>query len=204
MFNPAPLGSNVSTGAADWIALLAEKQGFVPDTRYGARGELPQQPDSTPAADGPDELASAFAKGREQGLAEAAAAESQAAVERRRLGSGLRRMDEEMIEHLGRELTETIAVLCEATLAPLALDRTLLAVRCEKAAALLGAHSAGQVLYLNSEDISQLDNEFAANWDIKPDPALERGALRIESADGGISDGPAQWRATLAEGLGLC
>ncbi len=183
--------------------MIGEQQGFIPDHRYAARGELPLEPQA-PAADGPDELAIAFENGREQGLADAAAAAGQSAVERRRLGSGLRRMDEEMIERLGREMTETIAVLCEATLAPLALDRALLAKRCEKAAALLGARAAGQVLYLHPQDITELEEGFAANWDIKPDPELERGALRIETADGGISDGPAQWRASLAEGLGLC
>ncbi len=204
MYNPTQLDSDGSSGVTGWIALLGDKQGFVADTRYLARGQPPQEPLIKAEADGPDEQAIAFAKGREQGLAEAAAAAGQAAVERRRLGSGLRRMDEEMTEQLGRELTETIAALCEATLAPLALDRTLLAGRCEKAAALLGARSAGQVLYLHPQDIPELDDDFTAHWDIKPDPALERGALRIESADGGICDGPAQWRATLAEGLGLC
>lgn len=203
MFDPARLGSDASAGAASWIAMIGEQQGFIPDQRYAARGELPQEP-LAPAADGPDELAIAFESGREQGIADAAAAAGQSAVERRRLGSGLRRMDEEMIERLGREMTETIAVLCEATLAPLALDRALLAQRCEKAAALLGARAAGQVLYLHPQDITELEEGFTANWDIKPDPELERGALRIETADGGISDGPAQWRATLAEGLGLC
>ncbi len=184
--------------------MIGQQQGFAPDPRYAARGELPQEPLAPPASGGPDELAIAFQKGREQGLADAAAAAGQAAVERRRLGSALRRMDEDMIERLGREMTETIAVLCEETLAPLALDRALLAQRCGKAAALLGARTAGQVLYLHPQDIAELGEEIAANWDIQPDPALERGGLRIESTDGGISDGPAQWRAALAEGLGLC
>lgn len=204
MFDPAQLGSDASAGAASWIAMIGQQQGFTPDPRYAARAELPQEPPAPPAVDRLDELAVAFENGREQGLADAAAAAGQSAVERRRLGSGLRRMDEDIIERLGREMTETIALLCEATLAPLALDRALLAQRCEKAAALLGARAAGQVLYLHPQDITELDDGFAANWDIKPDPALERGALRIETADGGICDGPAQWRATLAEGLGLC
>lgn len=204
MFDPARLGSDASAGSTSWIAMIGQQQDFIPDPRYAARGESPQEPLVPPAADRPDELAAAFERGREQGLADAAAAAGQSAVERRRLGSGLRRMDEEMIERLGREMTETIALLCEATLAPLALDRALLAQRCEKASALLGARTAGQVLYLHPQDITELDEGFAANWDIIPDPALERGALRIETSDGGISDGPAQWRATLAEALGLC
>lgn len=203
MFEPAQLVSDGTAGSANWIAMIGQQQGFIPDPRYTAAGKLPQEPSATLAADGPDELATAFANGREQGLADAAAAAGQSAVERRRMGSALRQMDEEMIERLGREMTETIALLCEATLAPLALDRALLAQRCEKAAALLGARASGQVLYLHPQDITELDQGFAANWDIKPDPALERGALRIETADGGISDGPAQWRATVAEGLGL-
>jgi flagellar assembly protein FliH len=33
---------------------------------------------------------------------------------------------------------------------------------------------------------------------------LERGALRVEAANGGVEDGPAQWRQAIAEALALC
>ena len=40
--------------------------------------------------------------------------------------------------------------------------------------------------------------------DVLPDPALERGALRVETQNGGVEDGPAHWRAAIAEALASC
>ena len=34
-----------------------------------------------------------------------------------------------------------------------------------------------------------------------PDPALERGALGSRAPNGGVEDGPAQWRRAIAEAL---
>ena len=43
-----------------------------------------------------------------------------------------------------------------------------------------------------------------ADWTFTPDPALDRGALRIENGDGGVEDGPEQWRLAVLEALRLC
>ena len=43
-----------------------------------------------------------------------------------------------------------------------------------------------------------------ADWQVVPDPALARGALRVEAANGGVEDGPAQWRAAITEAFEQC
>jgi flagellar assembly protein FliH len=40
--------------------------------------------------------------------------------------------------------------------------------------------------------------------EVLPDPALERGALRIETQAGGVEDGPAHWHRAIAEALAQC
>ena len=204
MFKPAFRGDDDASAPAGWIALLGSASGFVADPFYSPRDAAPEAPLPPFADDAPDEQALAYAEGLAQGRADAAVAAAELVAERRRLGSALRKLDEDMTDQLARELAGTVALLCEATLAPLALDHTLLAQRCTKAAAMLGARNADMAIYLHPMDIPELDPDFAANWDIRPDPLLDRGALRVESADGGVSDGPAQWRDALAEALGLC
>lgn len=205
MFEPAPFAVGVATSLGnervpDWIAALSTKTGFVADSRYHA-SEMETDAETVIPDDG---LADAFERGRAQGLAEAAEASNRESTERRKLGSALRKLDGEMVERLSVEMSETIAVLCEATLAPLTLDTGLLQTRCANAARLLGERQADRVLHLCPQDTTALDADFATQWVILPDTTLEPGSLRIEQAGGGISDGPAQWRAQLQQALGLC
>lgn len=202
MFEPASIAS-ISRDAPAWMAALGGRAGFTPDNRYDLSASQ-QAVDPEHATDARhSKIAEAFEDGRLQGLADAGQLAGKETAERRKLGSSLRRMDEEMTQALGGHLSEAIVALCEATLAPLALDRDLLATRCQKAARLLGDTHNDSVLRLNPDDIAALDGEFLQSWNISPDPDLPQGALRIESAGGGISDGPDQWRAALRETLGL-
>ncbi len=203
MFEPSPPGTTGNAVVPDWITALGAESGFLPDDRYNPAAAVDQPTPPQPDAELETEIAKAFTEGRQQGLAEAVQQANKQSSERRKLGSRLRRLDEEMVEQLGRQLSETIVVLCEATLAPLALDRDLLAQRCTKAAQLLGESGSERVLRLSPDDVAALDKEFRESWNISPDPELLRGSLRIEGLEGGISDGPVQWRAALVETLGL-
>ena len=45
---------------------------------------------------------------------------------------------------------------------------------------------------------------FPEGLAVEPDPALERGSLRFETASGGVEDGPAHWRRAIAEAIAGC
>jgi len=60
------------------------------------------------------------------------------------------------------------------------------------------------VLRLHPDDLALIVARLPAGLPVEPDPALERGALRLEGSAGGVEDGPAQWRRALAEALGPC
>jgi flagellar assembly protein FliH len=61
-----------------------------------------------------------------------------------------------------------------------------------------------KVLRLNPEDHALVANQLPEMLDVQDDPALERGALRIETQAGGVEDGPAHWRRAIAEALAQC
>jgi len=60
------------------------------------------------------------------------------------------------------------------------------------------------LLRLHPDDITLLGAQLPEGLDVLADPALERGALRIESANGGVEDGPAHWRRAITEALAQC
>lgn len=178
--------------------------GFTPDPRFAALypdAPAQGQTHSPPA----DPLALARAEGFAEGHAAAAAeAQAQAASAREagnRLTLAFVRLDAELAEQLRQRLIETVAALCEATLAPLALDRTLLAERVKRAAALFSRADDERVIRLNPDDLEAVRAMLPAEWSFLPDPALSPGALRVETASGGAEDGPVQWRRAIAEAL---
>ena len=61
-----------------------------------------------------------------------------------------------------------------------------------------------RLIRLHPDDIALLSPRFAADWQVAPDPALERGALRVETPNGGVEDGPDLWRRAIAEALHQC
>jgi flagellar assembly protein FliH len=61
-----------------------------------------------------------------------------------------------------------------------------------------------RVICLHPEDLKLVAPRFLAEWPVAPDAALERGTVRIETASGGVEDGPATWRRAIAEALDQC
>ena len=113
-------------------------------------------------------------------------------------------LDEVLAEQLRQRLRDTVAALCESAIAPLALDEEALIHRIERAVALFSRADDERVIRLHPEDIALLSPRFAADWQVVPDPSLERGALRVESQGGGVEDGPELWRRAIAEALHQC
>ena len=59
-------------------------------------------------------------------------------------------------------------------------------------------------LIMDPDDIPLLSSGFAAEWQVLPDRTLDRGAIRVETASGGVEDGPELWRRAIAEALHQC
>lgn len=194
---------------SDFVPLFG-RGSFTADSRFVARDDAPV-PDAEPAAPpepAEDPLARAFADGFEAGMAEAQAAAEAAAIEadaqRAKFALSFERLNAELAESLRQKLHETVIALCEDTLRPLALDHAALAARVERAVAMFSRADDERVIRLNPEDLDLVAALLPAEWTFLPDPALDRGALRVETATGGAEDGPDQWRRDIAEALRLC
>ncbi|MCJ2184831.1 flagellar assembly protein FliH [Novosphingobium sp. 1949] len=191
----------------------AERRGFTPDLRFGgtlsetAASPSPETPVSAPEEES-DPLSEAFTQGFTAGFEQAqqAAAQRQAADDtaREALMLALTRLDAELEEQLRLRLRETVAALCESAIAPLALDTDALVRRIEKAVAMLARADDERVIRLHPEDMALVSPRLAEQWTVQPDPKLTRGTIRVETASGGVEDGPATWRQAIAEALHEC
>ncbi len=192
-------------GEGKWVAQGVQKfapsSGFRSDARFAAPSPAPAHPGHPPEDPLTQAFADGFASGAELARAEARAEAETLAQAREALSLAFTRLDAALAEQLRQHLRDTVAALCEAALAPMALDEDALLSRIERALALFARADDERVIRLNPEDIALVAPRFAADWQVLPDPALERGALRVEAANGGVEDGPAQWRLAIAEAL---
>ncbi|MFM6931412.1 MAG: FliH/SctL family protein [Novosphingobium sp.] len=192
------------------LSSLPQGTGFREDLRYGGSVEAREHPIVAPEPDEPaqDPVETAFAEGFAAGL-EASTADAAARIAaddaaRDKLGLSLARLDGEMAEDLRQRFVDTVIALCEATLVPFAVDETALVARVSRAVAMLSRADDERVIRLNPEDLKLVAGKLDEQWNVQPDPALPRGELRVESANGGVEDGPAQWRRALIEAFEAC
>jgi flagellar assembly protein FliH len=185
--------------------------GFRADSRYAEWQPVPvleREPEPVRLEPEIDPVSDAFMKGYTQGLetgrseAEAGMADDVAAAGR--LVLSFARFDEAMEEQLRQRLRDTVVALCEAALAPLAIDEDMLTRRIGVAAAMLARADDDRVIRIHPLDLELLAPRLQADWDVQPDPSLERGAIRVEGAQGGVEDGPSTWRRAIAEALHQC
>lgn len=192
-----PLLRAPASATPDWLAALAaqpDRGGFTTHLPFGeARANT--EPRIADAA-----LAAAYAEGEAAGMAKAAHDDAA----RKALAFELAGLEGNLRDLLAGRLAEAVAALCEATLAPLALDREALQRRCVDAACAVGEGIIDASLRLNPADIALLDPAFAATWHIIADVALERGTVVFDMPEGAVRDGPEEWRMALREALGLC
>jgi len=203
MAEPHPLSSG-GTSAPSWLEAALEPAGFVeglPTMRKSAVPLEPAAPEPEPLTQINDPLAEAHARGEAAGRAAAQAEQLAGTEHERALRASFRNLDQAAMDCLASELSQTVLALCEASFADYAPDPKALAERCRAAAERLGTPASDWSLHLNPADIASLDPEMTEHWQIVPDEGLARGGLRIESADGSIGDGPAEWRRAIAAAI---
>lgn len=180
--------------------------GFREDRRF-VRGIAPPAP--PPSALPAEDLETrAFAAGYAQGAsdAEAALADAIAAKDAAcaRIELAFGRLDAELKVQLEARLRDTVLALCAPLLGEFAVDPEALAHRVRIAAGMLARAADERVIRLHPEDLALLAARLPEDWHFEPDPALERGALRVEGAAGGVEDGPATWARALSDALASC
>lgn len=187
---------------------LGRPTGFRSSARYAQLEDTAPPPPPEPEGPPDDPVAIAYAEGFAAGIdAMRLEAEEHAQIEaaaREALALSFARLDQDLQEELRMRLRDTVAVLCESAIAPLALDEKALMQRIEAAVSMLARADDERLIRLHPDDIAMIAPQMGMDWQIVPDSTLERGSLRVESVNGGIEDGPAVWRRAIAEALHQC
>jgi len=205
------LGFHIPPPRLSLAEALAGPTGFRAAARYGA---LLLEPEPAPRLQAKEEIevpdpideafAQGFAAGYEQAQGEARTKAAEEAAAREGLALSLQRLDAGLEEELRIRLRETVVALCEAAMAPMALDGDALMRRIDKAVSMLARADDDRVIRLHPEDLKLIAPRLTAEWQVDIDPRLERGTIRIETVNGGVEDGPATWRVAIAEALQHC
>ena len=186
----------------DWVAMLGTSRGFheapMPADRLAAVEAEPADHAARHAA----ELEQAYQRGHADGISAAAEAQRESEAARAGLALHFTRLDEAARQALAERLVQGVAQLCEQLITPALIDRAALAQRCAALADTVGEAAKRCTLHMHPDDAALLDAETRARWTIAPDPALERGTLVLEHADGAVADGPEEWRRLIAAALG--
>jgi flagellar assembly protein FliH len=189
------------------LQIMRARGEFSRDPRFSALlGSA--APKEGSVANAVDPAAEAYARGYADGLAhardEALHTERERDAARARMELAFARMDDASAADLAERLRQTVHALCEETIMPLAIDPVGLAARIEAAVGLLRRSQDERRVLLNPDDLALVHGRLPEGLVVEPDPSVERGALRIETTDGGIEDGPSQWRRILAEAFREC
>ena len=189
------------------LVRLARSSEFSRDPRFarsiGKSGDGPAE-----RAPEPDLLSDAYERGFREGAAiaeeEARLAERERDEARAAIELAFAQLDADDATRLSERLRETVLALCESAVLPLALDIDGLVVRVERAVGMLQRAQDERLVRLHPKDLALLGSRLPATLKVEPDLSVERGGLRIETADGGVEDGPSHWRRALAEAFRQC
>lgn len=183
-------------------AALGRPGSFARDGRY-AKPQVPEEPVETE-----DVAEKAYRAGYEDGqLSARADFDAQLTAERAARSAielAFARFDAESALSLRENLRATVLALCEDAILPLALDMDGLARRVETAAAMFQRRHDERTILLHPDDLALVKDHVSDSLDLRADASVERGGLRVETEDGGVEDGPEQWRRAIEEALGSC
>lgn len=183
-------------------AALGRPGSFARDGRY-AKPQVSEEPVETE-----DVAEKAYRAGYEDGqLSARADFDAQLTAERAARSAielAFARFDAESERQLRDRLLATVHALCEEAVLPLALDSKGLARRVEAAAAMLQRKHDQRIVHIHPEDLELVKASVPASLELVADGSVERGGLRVETDDGGVEDGPQQWRRALAEIFDSC
>jgi len=184
---------------------LAQSNGFKEVRRYVAGRPSVALPTEAEVRRQIEERAYAkgLAEGREQMRLEEAARRENDAAAMSRLEISLGRIDGDQAAVLAERLKLTVLELCETLIDAQSVDEVGLEKRALKVINMLG-DAGPRVLKLNPLDMELLAKRLPEGIVVQADPSLERGSLRMETADRGMEDGPQVWRRAIADAMSSC
>ena len=180
------------------LAEIGGRGSFAAHSRYAG---VPGQTNRDPVADA---FQAGMAEGERKARTAAKAQLDELTASRHRIELAFARFDAESARLLQERLNDAVTAICHAIAGEIAIEPDRLAARVERAAAMLRRKHDERIVSLHPADLALVQGRIPAALRLEPDPSLARGHLRVDSEDGGVEDGPEQWRAALSEALGSC
>ena len=179
------IGSVVSAARPAFRAFYGDRQDAVP------RGPIPAPRPAPEVQEDPVEQAriEAFTVGFEEGCR---ATQDSIVVDQdacARLADALEQLAPASSGALSTILSAAVIRLVEQIVGEVPIDEALLLERCQAVAAFIEDSDTRHALHVNAEDLPFIESA-RIGVPVIADPALRRGSVRLDTAEGWIEDGP--------------
>ncbi|MFB0872952.1 MULTISPECIES: FliH/SctL family protein [unclassified Sphingobium] len=131
----------------------------------------------------------AFTMGFDEGCRVTAQAQAEEGEAQARLAEALELLAPAPSGMLSTMLSATVVRLVEQIVGEVEIDMERLVQRCDTVAAFIESNQDRSALHLHPDDVELLKNE-AIGVPMVADKAMQRGCVRLETADGWVEDGP--------------
>lgn len=108
------------------------------------------------------------------------------------------------VKMLESRLREAVLALCRQAIDDISIAPDRLAARIQAAVKQLVSGHNEKVIEVSSGDLEALRGTLPAEWTLVANADLPRGAIRVATPEGGIEDGPDQWKLALEEAIRTC
>jgi flagellar assembly protein FliH len=169
-------------------------------------------PDRAPADGathpGEDAVRQAWEAGFESGVAMERRLSREASGQDRelldKLGEEIKLINADGVKLLENRLRETVLALCRQAIDEYSVSPEQLTTRIHAAVKLLATAHNERTIEVSPADLDMLRGTLPAEWKLLANAELARGAIRVATAEGGIEDGPDQWKLALEEAIRTC
>lgn len=177
---------------------------FTPDpdvARVTGMAAIPQPSDEDP-------IRAAWKAGFEDGIATEKRLTREMRGEDMEAINGLRdqvrQIDIAAIQMMESRMREAVVALCHQVIdeCPVSADR--LVARIQTAVRMMTASHNHKSIEVSPEDLPLITGLLPQEWAVRANPDIARGAIRVISPEGGVEDGPEQWKLALEEAIRTC
>jgi flagellar assembly protein FliH len=159
-----------------------------------------------PAAE--DALRRAWEAGFESGVAmERRLTRETSSQDRELLGQmrdEIKLINDDSVKMLENRLRETVLALCRRAIDDYSVSSERLTARIQAAVKQLASGHNEKTIEVNPGDLEMLRSAAPSEWTLVANAELARGAIRVATPEGGVEDGPDQWKQALEEAIRTC
>ena len=116
----------------------------------------------------------------------------------------IKQINDDGVKMLENRLREAVLALCRQAIDDISIAPERLAARIQAAVKQLVSGHNDKTIEVSPGDLDTLRGTLPAEWKLVANPELVRGAIRVATPEGGIEDGPDQWKLALEEAIRTC